>query len=35
MNNLDLIFNDDLNSIDIINESDLNHVNLNINFDFE
>ena len=35
MNNLDLIFNDDLGSMHIINESNLNHVNSNIDFDFE
>ena len=35
MNNLDSIFDDDLDSMHIINESNLNHVNSNINFDFE
>ena len=35
MNNLDLIFDDDLDSVHIINELNSNHVNLNINFNFE
>ena len=35
MNNLDLIFDNDLDSMHIINESNLNHINLNIKFDFE
>ena len=35
MNNLDLIFDDDLDSVHIISESDSNHVNSNINFDFK
>ena len=35
MNNLDSIFDDDLDSMHIINESDSNYVNLSIDFDFE
>ena len=35
MNNLDSIFDDDLDSMHIINELNLNHVNSNIDFDFK
>ena len=35
MNNLNLIFDNDLDSMHIINESNLNYVNSNIDFDFE
>ena len=35
MNNLDSIFDDDLDSMHIINESDLNHVSSDIDSDFE
>ena len=35
MNNLDSIFDDDLNLMHIINKSNSNYVNSNINFDFE
>ena len=35
MNNLDSIFDDDLDSMHIINESNSNHVNLNIDFNFK
>ena len=35
MNNLDSIFDDDLDFVHIINESNSNHVNSNIDFDFK